>query len=83
MQKTLREITNWTHGKLVGGVSDPHLLVDGVSTDTRTLERNNLYVPLKGERFDGHAFWMDAVRAGLQPPSGAGRYLSRRILPSH
>ncbi|EGK13148.1 UDP-N-acetylmuramoyl-tripeptide--D-alanyl-D-alanine ligase [Kroppenstedtia eburnea] len=64
MQKTLREITHWTRGKLVGGVSDPHLLVDGVSTDTRTLQRNNLYVPLKGERFDGHAFWMDAVRAG-------------------
>lgn len=39
MQKTLREITHWTRGKLVGGVSDPHLLVDGVSTDTRTLQR--------------------------------------------
>lgn len=64
MQKTLIEITKGTHGKLVGGVSDSHLLVDGVSTDTRTLKPNHLYVPLIGERFDGHDFWMDAVRAG-------------------
>lgn len=28
----------------------------GVTTDTRTLRANNLFVALKGERFDGHRF---------------------------
>jgi UDP-N-acetylmuramoyl-tripeptide--D-alanyl-D-alanine ligase len=40
------------------------LLLTGVSTDTRTLARGNLFVALRGERFDGHAFSADALAAG-------------------
>jgi UDP-N-acetylmuramoyl-tripeptide--D-alanyl-D-alanine ligase len=35
-----------------------------VSTDTRTLEKGALYVALRGEQFDGHAFLSEADRAG-------------------
>ena len=35
-----------------------------VSTDTRTISQGSLFVPLKGERFDGHAYISDAVRGG-------------------
>ena len=35
-----------------------------VGTDTRTLKRGELFVALKGERFDGHAFVTQAAMAG-------------------
>ncbi|ALA54741.1 UDP-N-acetylmuramoyl-tripeptide--D-alanyl-D-alanine ligase [Shouchella clausii] len=36
----------------------------GVSTDTRQRMENGLFVPLKGERFDGHRFIEQAIEAG-------------------
>ena len=36
----------------------------GVSTDTRTVKAGELFVALRGERFDGHAFLDQAKRAG-------------------
>ncbi len=38
--------------------------VTGVSTDTRTLRPGDLYVAIRGERFDGHDFVPDAFNAG-------------------
>jgi len=35
-----------------------------VSTDSRTLRRGELFVALKGGRFDGHAFIAQAAAAG-------------------
>lgn len=46
--------------------------MQGVSTDSRRIEPGCLYVPLRGERFDGHAFVDQAIRAG------AGGYLFER-----
>jgi UDP-N-acetylmuramoyl-tripeptide--D-alanyl-D-alanine ligase len=37
-------------------------LFSGVSTDSRSLKRGELFVALRGERFDGHEF-LDAARA--------------------
>src|SRR5262252_7403780 len=36
----------------------------GVSTDTRTLRSGDLFVALRGERYDGHAFLEAAQAAG-------------------
>lgn len=36
----------------------------GVSTDTRTIRPGDLYVALRGERYDGHAFIAQAQSAG-------------------
>lgn len=62
MQLSLRE----TLGLLSTGVmtGDPDLRLSGVSTDTRTIEPGNLFVALRGERFDGHDFLSDAVLRG-------------------
>lgn len=38
--------------------------IGGVSIDTRQLARGDLYVALKGERFDGHTFLAEAISAG-------------------
>ena len=38
----------------------------GVSTDTRTIQQNNLFFCLKGENFDGNKFAKDAVDKGAR-----------------
>ncbi|MBE9568591.1 MAG: UDP-N-acetylmuramoyl-tripeptide--D-alanyl-D-alanine ligase [Proteobacteria bacterium] len=40
------------------------VLMTGVSKDTRDIHAGDLYVALKGERFDGHKFIADAEAAG-------------------
>ena len=40
------------------------LFVSGVSSDTRTIEEGNLYVALKGEKFDGHDYVSQAISKG-------------------
>lgn len=44
----------------------------GVGHDTRTLQQGDLYVAIKGERFDGHNFLAEAIAAGA-----AGMLLAR------
>lgn len=43
---------------------DPGQGYDGVSTDTRTLGRGEIFVALRGENFDGHDFIERALAAG-------------------
>ncbi|MDN4594966.1 UDP-N-acetylmuramoyl-tripeptide--D-alanyl-D-alanine ligase [Polycladomyces subterraneus] len=64
IEQTCEWASRVTNGRLVGTVSDRRLVFKGVSTDTRTMQPNQLYVPLVGERFDGHDFWRDAVDKG-------------------
>ena len=40
-----------------------------ITTDTRSMQAGALFVALKGERFDGHAFAAQAVAAGATPHS--------------
>jgi UDP-N-acetylmuramoyl-tripeptide--D-alanyl-D-alanine ligase len=56
----LSEAANAVDARLVGGDVD----FSGVSTDTRTLKRGNLFVALRGERYDGHGFLRAAAGAG-------------------
>lgn len=54
---SLSEIATDVGGQLLGRDGR----IEGVSTDTRTLNRGELFVALKGPSFDGHAF-LDAAR---------------------
>jgi UDP-N-acetylmuramoyl-tripeptide--D-alanyl-D-alanine ligase len=56
----LSDIVAATGGRLAGADAD----FDGVSIDSRTLERGQLFFALKGERFDGHAFVAAAAARG-------------------
>lgn len=38
--------------------------INGVSKDTRTILKNQLYIPIKGESFDGHNFLNSAIENG-------------------
>lgn len=43
---------------------DPDLVVDVLSTDSRQIPPRCLFVPLSGERFDGHDFLLSAAEKG-------------------
>jgi UDP-N-acetylmuramoyl-tripeptide--D-alanyl-D-alanine ligase len=47
-------------GKLPRGPAE----LSGVTTDTRKIGKGNVFVALRGERFDGHDYLRDAVRDG-------------------
>ena len=46
------------------GGSDPGLAFPRISTDTRTVGQGDLFLALRGERFDGHEFVQDALAQG-------------------
>ena len=51
---SLGQLHAWLpHSRLVG---DPSLLVSRIHTDSRSLFKGDLFVALKGDRFDGHDF---------------------------
>ncbi|HYU54173.1 MAG TPA: UDP-N-acetylmuramoyl-tripeptide--D-alanyl-D-alanine ligase, partial [Gemmatimonadaceae bacterium] len=47
-------------GKLPRGTGE----VSAITTDTRKIQKGNVFVALRGERFDGHDYLGDAVRDG-------------------
>ncbi|HWR88110.1 MAG TPA: Mur ligase domain-containing protein, partial [Acidiferrobacterales bacterium] len=49
---------------LQGTLHGPDAEFSGVSTDTRTLARGNLFVALVGPHFDGHGFVNEAAGKG-------------------
>lgn len=58
---TLKEIATAVKGRLVGG--DDSLQIEGVSFDTRSLQPNDLFIPLTAER-NGHDFIEAAIEKG-------------------
>jgi len=59
---TVGDILKATKGRLVKGNASS--FVSGISTDSRTLEADDIFVALIGERFDGHDFIAQAVSRG-------------------
>ncbi|MFH1678075.1 MAG: UDP-N-acetylmuramoyl-tripeptide--D-alanyl-D-alanine ligase [Candidatus Omnitrophota bacterium] len=60
----LREVVNAVHGKLLSG--SPELSIGGVSIDSRTIKKGELFIAIKGGRFNGHDFLRQAVRKGAR-----------------
>ncbi len=57
---TLEEVLKVTRGSLIqGGTST---FFRGVSTDSRTVAEGDLFIALKGPRFDGHHYALEALR---------------------
>jgi UDP-N-acetylmuramoyl-tripeptide--D-alanyl-D-alanine ligase len=61
---SIQQVLSWLTGATLH--SKTHISLKktsyGVNTDTRTLRTNNIFVALKGERFDGHRFIGFAAR---------------------
>jgi UDP-N-acetylmuramoyl-tripeptide--D-alanyl-D-alanine ligase len=60
---TIDDIARATGGTIIG--SDSGTVV-GVSTDSRRVQPGELFVPLRGERFDGHDYIDAAVAQGVR-----------------
>lgn len=58
---TLGQVAAWTGGRLAG---DGALAIARVHSDTRTLQPGDLFVALRGERFDANDFLADAQARG-------------------
>lgn len=72
MRLSLEQVVNLTEGRLSGGTSG--LIIEGISTDSRTIRPGQLFVPLRGENFDGHDFLVRALR------NGAAACLSEEVI---
>jgi UDP-N-acetylmuramoyl-tripeptide--D-alanyl-D-alanine ligase len=72
LELTLGWVATSVGGTLQSG--DPELPVGDVLTDSRTLRAGDLFVALKGPRFDGHAFVEEVLERGA-----AGAIVERRV----
>lgn len=61
---TVKELLEAVNGRLLGDFSDLTATVVCVETDSRTISVGSLFIPLTGERFDGHAYINDSLIAG-------------------
>ena len=61
--RSLKDIQEMVHGS---GLKTRHenIIVRGVSTDSRNIELDQLFVPLTGEFFNGHEFIYKAIEKG-------------------
>jgi UDP-N-acetylmuramoyl-tripeptide--D-alanyl-D-alanine ligase len=58
----VRTVAAVTGGQIIHNGAD--VPIQGISTDSRTLQAGDLFIPLRGERFDGHDYLAQAVRHG-------------------
>lgn len=58
----LKEILEVTEGELIQG--DLEWECKNFSKDTRTIEKGDTYLAIKGEKFDGNLFWKQALEKG-------------------
>ncbi len=65
MDVDYREILTAVQGQPLGAPNE-ELKVHQVSTDTRTLEKGDIFFALKGQRFDGHDFIDEALAKGAR-----------------
>lgn len=58
----IRGVLKATGGVLVSG--KPETPIAGISTDSRKIRQGDLFIPLVGERFDGHSYIANSLEAG-------------------
>ena len=61
---TLRELLEAVGGTLIGTAAGLEQTVSHVDTDSRNIHPGSLFIPLVGERFDGHAYINSALEGG-------------------
>lgn len=59
---TIKEIIEVTKGELIQG--NLKLICKNFSKDTRTIEKGDTYIAIRGEKFDGNLFWKQALEKG-------------------
>ena len=54
MKLTLKQVAEWTKGRVAPEFED--ITVNGVTSDSRETKEGQLFIPLRGETFDGHDY---------------------------
>lgn len=60
---SVTEVLQATSGTFISGTMET--IFQGISTDSRLIQKGNLFVALKGEKFDGHDFIETAIKEGV------------------
>lgn len=63
MKLEIQGTINACGGRFLGG-GEKSAIITSVSTDTRTIQAGALFVPIKGEHFDGHDYILQAAEKG-------------------
>lgn len=74
---TISEIVAATGGELIGSAGDA---VCGISTDSRKIRPGELFVPLRGERFDGHNY-LEEAETGIRTCLCSKAWITGHQLP--
>lgn len=61
---TISDIKNAVKGTLYNNSNEHNNNIKGISIDSRTLSKGDLYIPIKGENYDGHDFIKHAIKNG-------------------
>ena len=61
---TIENIINITGGNLLTGNNEETCI--NFSKDTRTIKNGDIYIGIKGEKFDGNLFWKEALENGAK-----------------
>jgi len=62
MRLSLKDIATACNGQIIGQKED--IYIDWVSIDSRAINPSTLFVPIAGERFDGHDYIKNAAQNG-------------------
>ena len=60
----VRDILQITKGQLI--IGNENLECENFSKDTRTIQKGDIYIGIKGEKFDGSQFWEQALDNGAE-----------------
>ena len=61
---TVQRILEVTKGNLLKG--DKNLICENFSKDTRIIKKGDIYIGIKGEKFNGSSFWKQALEKGAE-----------------
>jgi UDP-N-acetylmuramoyl-tripeptide--D-alanyl-D-alanine ligase len=75
---TINDIALATGGRVVGLATGE---VTAVSTDSRSVAPGQLFVPLRGERFDGHAYIHEVAAKGVTTILAEEQWLKDHTIP--
>lgn len=64
MKISIEEVVKAVDGTINIDYNIKNVFITSVSIDTRTIEKNSLFIPILGENFDGHNFIKDAFEKG-------------------
>ena len=61
---TLGQLLQAVNGTLLGPFQNTSAIIQKVDTDSRNMHPGSLFIPLVGDRFDGHAYINAALESG-------------------